>query len=158
MEYCRKYAKNFASHPHSLLLQGATGLGKTHMATAIAAELLRQGFRVEYDTAFNLFSAFERNRFGRGENETDKYFDCDLLIVDDLGAEPSGNFNEAAFYNLLNTRNMYGRPLLITTNLSVKELGERYGARCISRLFGDMECLRFTGRDMRIQRRKPGAE
>ena len=158
LEYCRQYAQNFGTHPHSLLLQGSTGLGKTHLATAIAADLLRRGFSVEYDTAFNLFSAFERNRFGRGENDTAKYFDCDLLIVDDLGSEPAGSFNEAAFYNLLNTRNMHGRPLLITTSLSLKELNERYDARCISRLFGDMECLRFTGRDVRIERRKQGSE
>ena len=76
------------------------------------------GYDVVYDTAQNILSEFEYERFGRGYNtdaedrRTDKYFECDLLIVDDLGTELTNNFTVSSLYNLINTRINAGKPMM----------------------------------------------
>lgn len=90
----------------NLFFYGTTGLGKTHLSTSIAKAVIDRGYDVVYDTAQNVFSDFEYERFSRGYNEsspesrTDRYFQCDLLILDDLGAEMTNQFTVSCLYNL----------------------------------------------------------
>ena len=104
----KNYVRDFAKKQQNLLLIGSTGTGKTHLSTAIARELIHQGYDVIYDSAQNIISDFESDRFksgyGREENKSDKYLDCRLLIIDDLGTEFSNQFTLSTIYNLLNTR------------------------------------------------------
>ena len=152
----RDFAKNFPAHSDNLLLIGSTGTGKTHISTAIAKEVIHQGYDVLYDSTQNILSAFENDRFhsgyGRKEPEADKYLECDLLIVDDLGAEFSNQFGIAALYNLINTGQNRGLSTIISTNLSAKELAARYEGRIYSRIVGsDYKVLFFSGRDHRTK-------
>ncbi|MBQ4601656.1 MAG: ATP-binding protein, partial [Clostridia bacterium] len=93
LEILREYAEGFTTNRSSVIMMGATGLGKTHMSTAIAKVVIEKGYDVVYETVQNIMSDFEYERFGRGyntdaeEKKTDKYFNCDLLIMDDLGTE-----------------------------------------------------------------------
>ena len=76
----------------------------------------------------------------------------DLLIIDDLGAEVSTSFAKSALYNLINTRLLSGRPTIINTNLTMKEIEARYTARISSRLIGNYEAYKFIGTDIRQQK------
>ncbi len=155
----KKYAMDYAGHFSSdtrenLLLCGGTGLGKTHLSTAIAGTVIERGYDVVYESAPNLLSAFEAERFGRAYNgekpDTGRFFTCDLLIIDDLGAELSNNFTVGCLYNLINTRLIGRKPMIISTNLTGEELRGRYNDRIASRLFGEFVCMRFEGRDIRM--------
>lgn len=157
LDHCRRYADRFsADTKENLLLCGGTGLGKTHLSTAIAGVVVEKGYDVLYESAPNLFSVFEAERFGRGAtsavSDTGRYFQCDLLIIDDLGAEMSNSFTVGVLYNLLNTRIVSGRPTIISTNLTPDEIRARYTDRVASRLFGEFYLMRFEGRDIRMQK------
>lgn len=156
-DFCRRYAEEFDSDKSpNLLFIGATGLGKTHLSAAIAGKVIERGYDVVCETAQNFFADFEYERFnrpyGREESEesrTDRYFECDLLILDDLGTEMSNQFTISCLYNILNTRLNRGKPMLINTNLTRDELNKRYADRIASRLFGEFLPMIFMGRDMR---------
>ena len=151
----KNYVKNFAKNPENLLLIGPTGTGKTHISTAIARELIHMGYDVLYDSTQNIISDFESDRFkngyGREENKSDKYLDCRLLIIDDLGTEFSSQFTLSTIYNLLNTRQNKGLATVISTNLSPDELARKYEDRIYSRIIGSgCKVLAFYGKDRRV--------
>lgn len=158
LDRIRDYIDTFAEDSNSLLFIGATGLGKTHLSTAIAKAVIEKGYDVVYDTAPNVFGDFEYERFGRGyntdseEKKTDKYFNCDLLIVDDLGTEMTNNFTLSCLYNLINTRINSGKPMIFNTNLTPSELESRYEKRISSRLMGEFAPSIFKGTDIRQQK------
>jgi len=152
---CKNYAETFdAKNSKNLLLMGTTGSGKTHMSTSIAGSVVEKGYDVIYETAQNLFSDFEQERFGRSYNNTEpsstqKYFDCDLLIVDDLGTEVINQFTVACLYNIINTRLNKEKAMIFNTNLDPDELRKRYADRITSRMFGEFSLLCFNGPDIR---------
>ena len=160
----RDYAENFSvEHADrlpacgNLLLVGGTGLGKTHLSTAMAKAVLDRGFDVLYTGAISLVGAFENARFGSSVGmadtyDIDRYFSCDLLIIDDLGTEVSNQFTVSALYNVINTRLNLRRPTVISTNLMQDELRRRYWDRITSRLFGEYQILLFLGTDIRAQK------
>ena len=151
LQLCRRYAEHFGSG--NLLFVGGTGLGKTFLSACIAREVASQGHSVAYETAAHLFSKLERNRFNPDEESraaVRKLETCDLLIIDDLGTELPGNFVTAALYNLLNDRLLAGKPMVISTNLTVEELKNRYSPQIASRLQGSFQRLVFVGEDIRI--------
>lgn len=156
---CRRYAESFSlAHP-SMILQGGTGLGKTHMSLAIANEVIRKGFGVVYCSVNNLITQLEREHFGRDEGDTEKtLLECDLLILDDLGTEFRSSFSVAEIYNIVNTRLMMQKPTIISTNLSFDELQERYSERFASRILGNYARNTFVGRDNRQQNIKWNAK
>ena len=83
---------------------------------------------------------------------------CDLLILDDLGTEFPSPYVNAALYDILNTRMMAEKPTIISTNLSLKELEDRYSQRFASRVTGYYGKLEFLGRDVRVQKRLQKAQ
>ena len=157
LKIAKAFAEKFASHHGNLLLIGTTGTGKTHVSTAIARVVISQGFDVLYDSAQNIIDDFETDKFKSGHSRTesvsDKYLECELLIIDDLGAEFVTQFSISALYNLINTRQNKGLSTIISTNLSASELAGKYEGRIYSRIVGaDYTVLRFEGEDRRIAR------
>lgn len=150
---CKKYTQTFDNTARSLLFMGKTGLGKTHLSAAIARDIAAKGYRVLYETSQKLFDTYEAARFAReGAPDTGKYEACDLLIIDDLGAECGSQYTAATFFNLLNTRLIEGKAVLINTNLNRAQLEKAYGERVLSRLLGEFRVLLFTGKDVRMQK------
>lgn len=150
---CRKYAHSFGTGSGNLLFVGGTGLGKTFLSACIARVVADRGFSVAYESAHDLFSKLEKNRFNPDEQsreDVEKLHSCDLLIIDDLGTEMPGNFTTAALYHLLNDRLLAGKSMIISTNLNVEEAGRRYSPQIASRLQGSFRGLTFVGEDIRV--------
>ncbi len=157
--YAKSYAENFKSgEADSIAMFGGTGLGKTHLSSAIAKAVIEKGNDVLYVTAVGMVSDFETEQFNsqhipRGEL-TDKYFDCDLLIIDDLGAELANQFTVSCLYNLLNVRINRHAATILSTNLTQQELFKKYNERITSRIMGEFRILPFSGTDIRMQKIK----
>ena len=138
----------------NLLFMGGTGSGKTHLSTAIAKTVISRGYCVLYDSAQNIISSFEDDKFRSGygayEPTAAKYLECDLLIIDDLGAEFSNQFTVSCLYNLINTRGNRGLSTVISTNLNSDGLKGTYDDRIFSRIMGDYTVVFFGGKDYRI--------
>lgn len=151
---CRNYAGSFDRKSGNLLFTGATGLGKTHLSLAIAREVTAKGYFVLYGSAQNFLESLEREHFGKKDGDTMRQLQqCDLLILDDLGAEFPSAFVVSAVYNIVNTRILARRPTIVSTNLTLREIESRYTERLLSRFVGCYEMLEFAGRDVRVLKR-----
>ena len=157
---CRRYAEEFeAGKSVSFFFMGGTGLGKTHLSSAIARVVIERGYDVFYNSAVGLLSDFEYQRFGNGLTEeagqgTSRYFDCDLLIIDDLGTEINNQFSSSVLYHLINTRLNRRQSTIISTNLSQTDFRKMYWDRITSRVLGEYRVIPFYGVDVRAQRLK----
>ncbi len=147
---CREYAINFdPNSSESLLFMGDTGLGKTHLTLAIVYELLNKGYEVIYGASYNLFSDMESEHFDRHTNTSyNAAINCDLLVIDDLGGEFVSPYIQSLFYNIVNTRDLSGKPTIINTNLTMAEIGTKYTPRVASRLL-KYTAKKFIGNDIR---------
>lgn len=154
---CKKYADTFTPASGHLLFNGSTGLGKTLLSACIATEVTEKGYSVAYETAAHLFAKLEKDHFRPDEESEEavkKLQKCDLLIIDDLGTELPGNFTVAALYALLNDRLLSGKPMIISTNLNISEIRDRYSPQIASRLEGSFQLLPFVGNDIRVLKNK----
>lgn len=157
---CRGYAEQFGRYPlKNLFLSGATGLGKTFLSGCMAREVSERGFSVVYDTAIRLFAAFEAKKFSRDTDEgrqarddTRRYLNCDLLILDDLGSELTSPLVQTSLYELINSRLLSGKSTVISSNLTMDDVRGRYSAQVASRLAGEYRTLPFFGEDIRLKR------
>jgi len=155
----QKFVKNFGAFGNmetserNLMFVGPTGLGKTHLSSAIAFEVILKGYDVLYDTAQNILYSFEKERFSKsGVFDADiieRYMTCELLIIDDLGTEYSGGMSVPSFYNLVNTRLIENKSMIISTNLTNQDMGKKYADSIVSRIFGNFKVLYFIGDDIR---------
>ena len=151
---CKNYAYSFSSKSPSLLFTGSPGLGKTFLSACIARTVADNGYSVVYDTAGKLFSDFETAKFGSDRNDlTQKYLQCDLLIIDDLGTEMTTQFTLSVLYQVINTRLMEEKPVIISTNLSTAAIKQRYPGPIASRLLGVYHLCPFLGTDIRAIKR-----
>lgn len=159
-EVCLNYAQKFGRfYFKNLFLTGDPGLGKTFLSAAMARTVAEQGFSVVYDTAVNIFTRFEEQKFSRGgeegraaQSETRRYLNCDLLILDDLGSELTTPFVQSALYELINSRLVAGKATVISSNLTMDDVRARYSAQVASRLGGEYRTLPFFGEDIRLHK------
>ncbi len=156
LNYCKTYANEFSENSRSILMRGATGLGKTHLSLSIANELLKNGFSVAYVSAPDILFQLERAHFSyeysKEQDLITTLIECDLLIIDDLGTEFATNYTNTQIYNIFNNRILRSKPVIINTNLTVKELENAYTQRFVSRIMGSCDKLDFVGRDIRPQK------
>ncbi len=151
---CQEYAETFSVDSESLYLLGNTGLGKTHLTFSIVKEVAAKGYSVIYCSAPNLINQLEKEHFGRADEQVSEYYlSCDLLVLDDLGTEFLSPVAQSALYNVIDHRCLMKLPTIINSNLTPKELEDRYGKRLLSRIVGCYATLQFVGRDIRIQKR-----
>ena len=155
LDITRQYAENFELEKSgSIIMMGNTGLGKTHLSSAMGGVIINKGNDVYYTGAVEMLADFETERFGydrSGESSsaTDKYFTCDLLIIDDLGTELINQFTTSCLYNVINSRLIKKKATIINTNFSRDELRKKYQDRITSRIFGEYTVLPFLGTDIR---------
>ena len=154
-EFCKGYAGKLPNEHRSILMLGKTGLGKTHLSLAIANAAVKCGLGVVYSSAQHLVSELENEHFSntKCDDALKKYCGCDFLIIDDLGAEFITQFSVSAIGNIINERLLRNLPTIISTNLSLSEIKEKYTERTASRIFGCYEKLKFIGKDIRVKKR-----
>lgn len=149
LDFCRSYAEGFTPCSNGIFMTGGTGLGKTHLSLAIADTVIKKGYNVIYGSAPELLRTLEREYFGKSDEDTmSTLTKCDLLILDDLGAEMEKPLYTSLVYELVNARVSRGLPMVVSSNLSAAELQQRYQDRIWSRLFS-FEVLMFIGADVR---------
>lgn len=154
LEYCRNYARDFTRNSGGIFMSGGTGLGKTHLSLAIAETVIGKGFSVVYTSVPEILRELERQHFGRDPRDSmDTLSKCDLLILDDLGAEVEKPLYTSLLYEVINSRICRSLPLIISSNCGPNELKERYQDRIWSRIFS-FEVLVFVGSDVRRKLKK----
>lgn len=156
---CREFVSSFDTEFGNLFLYGDTGIGKTFLSNCVAKELLDSGHSVIYFTAFELFHILERATFYKDEAVNADYqnlFDCDLLILDDLGTEFSNSFTTTQLFLCLNERILRRKSTIISTNLNISQLVEAYSERTFSRITSHYTMLKMFGKDIRILKKLKG--
>ncbi|MBP3729536.1 MAG: ATP-binding protein, partial [Lachnospiraceae bacterium] len=157
LKTARDYVAGFARNRDGILLTGPVGTGKTFLCNCIAGALLRADFSVLYISAQEFFDKLAEVTFDKEEQDellTEQFSEADLLIIDDLGTEFSGRKLAAnALFTVLNERIIRNRGTLISTNLGLDELAERYSEPVLSRIMGEFRIMRFVGQDIRLAKR-----
>lgn len=136
---------------HSLLLTGSTGTGKTYMAAAITRSLIENGEVVLFKRACEYYSAVQKS-FNQPNISKDhvmqEYGECPMLVLDDLGSGSLSDHERRCTLELLDVRLDSLRPMIVTTNWTIAQVGERIDQRIASRL-REFKVLKFVGDDQR---------
>lgn len=155
---CKDFAERFDEEYTNLLLLGDVGVGKTYLTNCIAGKLLQSGHSVIYFTAFQLFETLAKYTFHSYDADEmvrsaqEDIFSCDLLVIDDLGTEMTNTFVSSQLFRIVNERNLRKKSTVISTNLSLEDLIEKYSERTFSRIFGFYKKLRFVNDDIRVKK------
>ena len=125
----------------------------------MAKELLDSGHSVLYFSSVTLFESIAKNYFSYKTKEElyntyEDLYNCDLMIIDDLGTELTNDFVATQLFTLLSERHIRKKSTVISTNLSLEELSERYSDRIFSRITSNYELCKLTGADIRMQKKR----
>lgn len=156
MDTCHQFIEEFDAVPANLFFYGDTGLGKTFLSHCIARELIETTHSVIYFSAQKLFELFARERFDRaaGESSYSEYiYDCDLLIIDDLGTELTNSFVNSELFLCINERLTNRKSTIISTNLPLDVFADTYSERIFSRISNNYIMLKLFGNDIRLQKK-----
>lgn len=155
LKSCKNFVEAFPNG-QNILFTGRSGLGKTHLSRSIVNEISAKGYSVIYGSAQNLINEVNRETFDRSgsTDKIDSLNSCDLLILDDLGAEFSTQLSVSCVYNIINTRLMRGLSTVISTNLDIKQISDTYGERVASRIIGNYSICPCFGNDIRLIKAK----
>lgn len=154
---CRDFIHTFGQENKNILLFGDVGVGKTFLSNCIAKELIDAGFSVIYYSAPALFNMLAQSTFHKDDTDAQNIhqytFDCDLLIIDDLGTEFTNYFITSQFFTCINERLLGKKSTVISTNLDLNSLADLYTERFLSRITGNYTMLKLIGTDIRLQKR-----
>lgn len=144
---------------HTFLFCGKTGVGKTFMTECIAEAMINKGYLVSFISSFGMNNNFLKYHTTFDDNKQ-SYYDMltepELLVIDDLGTEPIlKNVTINYLCALLNDRFNAKKATIITTNLTLEQLLDRYGNRIFSRIVNkaDSELFKIEGDDLRLKKR-----
>lgn len=158
-QICKQIADTFPNPYQNLFLYGTVGTGKSFLSGCIAKELLNKGFSVIYFSAVGLFDTLARYSFDTKSKETlynfyKDLYNCDLVIIDDLGTEVTNSFVTSQLFSCLNERHMRKKASIISTNLSLEDLRDRYSDRVFSRITSNFTLCKLTGPDVRMCKKR----
>ncbi|MGN0193545.1 MAG: ATP-binding protein [Pseudoramibacter sp.] len=150
-----RWCDDFDRQTESFLFYGRPGLGKTFLSNCVANALIARQKNVIYITSEHLIDLVRDNIAKSGGNALyASLLDCDLLIIDDLGAEYQTAFSDDQLFQIINDRILGGDKMLISSNLTPKDIQSRYNTRLASRMTGYFKALRFTGNDIRMLKKQ----
>ncbi|MBO6233619.1 MAG: ATP-binding protein [Clostridia bacterium] len=146
----------------NLLFTGNSGLGKTYMTNCIAAEMLKKGKTVLYQTAPVLLENVINYKMSKNKDNLFNFYnsvlESDLLIIDDLGTESQNSMKLSELFTIINTRLLNSNnkitKTIISTNLGIKEIFNFYEERIGSRIAGYYDIYYFFGDDIRFKLNK----
>lgn len=146
----RRYIAEFPIHAENLYFYGPSGTGKTFLATCIAKALLEEGHVVVYRTSSQLMTDIKDVKFRDNEELENLLMECDLLIIDDLGTEMVSDLAKTELFNLINLRLLHKKKMLISSNLKLENIRDKYSERLSSRIMGEFIFVPFFGDDLRL--------
>ncbi|MFR4351654.1 MAG: ATP-binding protein [Roseburia sp.] len=156
VQRCHDFIDNFGESFSNLYLYGDTGIGKTFLSNCVANELIKRGYSAIYFTAFQLFDILSKGVFQKDVDAIAAHrsiFECDLLIIDDLGTELTNSFTTSQLFLCLNERILRQKSTIISTNLGVPQLADIYSERVLSRISSNYTLIKLFGADIRILKR-----
>lgn len=159
--------REYLKKRESLFITGKTGCGKTHLAAAIVREIPTKikcvgpwdkqqvidgtVFITAPELLMKARASFSEGAKMREEEIIDHYGGCDLLCLDDLGAEKTTEYSITTLYLIIDRRIRNEMQTIITTNLSLDEIEATLGARIASRL-AEMKIIKINMPDYRKKR------
>lgn len=164
VDQCRSFIRNFDQDYQNLFFYGNVGVGKTFLTNCIAKELLESGHSVIYFSAFQLFDILAKYTFHAQTGSYDlermhnHIFNCDLLIIDDLGTENTNSFVASQLFLIIQERDLRQKSTLISTNLSLENLANQYSERTFSRIYGFYQLIKFEAGDIRLKKKMKSNE
>lgn len=159
-----RYASNFAKEEVfgrgiGILMRGAQGSGKTHIACAIMRSIIEQGFAARYTTAAMLLARINEAPFAQGESRMtteaamQPYITPHLLVIDDLDIRTGTSNDYRSLFMVIDHRWANGLPMIAISNRPYDEICKEWGDRTISRIINGGLKLNFTWDSMRGKRR-----
>lgn len=152
-------SNNFPNNtPKIILMCGNTGVGKTFLAGCLAKSLMEKDFVVSFISSFsmnNLFLSYHTTFNEEKQGYLDALLDPDVLVIDDLGTEPTlKNITLEYLYLIITERSINNKLTIITTNLGIKEIQNKYNERIMSRLCNKRESfmVQIQGTDIRLNK------
>ena len=154
---CKSFIAGFDKEYANLFFYGTVGCGKSFLSSCVAKELIETGHSVIYFSSIGLFDFLSRYSFDYKNKENlyntfEDLYNCDLVIIDDLGTEVTNNFVTSELFSCLNERHIRKKSTIISTNLSLGELRDRYSDRIFSRITSNYEVCRLSGQDIRMHK------
>ncbi len=160
VRYCRKFADEFGTGTgkKNILFTGNTGTGKTFLCNCIAKELMEKHYSVIYLSAIEMFDVMAQARIHHTEDEMlnelyERLFECDVLVIDDLGSELTNSLTNSNLFFLINHRMQGDKTTIISTNLSINTLRDVYTERVTSRIINAYDIIPVIGDDIRLNNR-----
>ncbi len=159
VESCHEFVRTFPKDCPNLFLYGTVGTGKSFLSGCIAKELLDKGYSVIYFSAVQLFDLLSEYSFDHKNKDSlynpyEDLYNCDLVIIDDLGTEIANNFVTSKLFNCLNERQIRKKSTIISSNLSLEELKTLYSDRIFSRVTSNYVFRKLTGPDVRMSKKR----
>ncbi|MBP3197425.1 MAG: ATP-binding protein [Butyrivibrio sp.] len=148
------FINNFNSDYQNLFIYGTVGTGKSFLSICVANEILKKGHSVIYFSSSALFEMLSEYAFDiKAKQELRAFYDdlynCELLVIDDLGTERFNSFVASELFSCINERDNRKKSTIITTNLSLENLQSIYSERIFSRVTSNFKLLKLSGQDIR---------
>lgn len=155
---CHDIVDNFHIKKESLLLYGNVGVGKSFLSCCIAKEVLDLGYSVLYFSSSHLFDILAKSSFGKESKENlytnkEDIYNCDLVVIDDLGTELPNSFVLSSLFSLITERLLRNKSTIISTNLNLNDLSDLYSDRIVSRIIAKYKLCKLSGPDIRIYKK-----
>jgi DNA replication protein DnaC len=146
----------FVERKESVILIGPAGVGKTHLASALAHQACRKGYDVLFVKVNQLIRHLNQGRAdGSWETKLGQYLKPALLILDDFGMKPFGRPAADDLYEIIAERYERGS-LIITSNRAIEEWPELFGdpllaSAALDRLVHHAHAITITGKSYRAR-------
>lgn len=156
---CHRFVSEFdPENGEGIILEGASGSGKSHLAAGIVKALSMKGYTAIFQSVPELLArlkaTYDKGNNDAGEAEImDALGECELLVLDDVGAEKPSAWSEERLYLLIDRRYRNKKATIITTNLAVSELDKALGIRATDRLTQTCKAVKLTAPSYRRRAR-----
>ncbi len=157
MDICKRFADKFVevgTAPAGLMMFGSVGTGKTHASSCVANFLMNHNKTVLVMNLGLYINKLQREWAEAEKDVLDYVRTCDLLVIDDFGVEKTSEYVKDKTFALIDARYRTGKPVIITTNLNIVDIKEKFGARISDRISEMCFQLAVVGESKRAKKAK----